>query len=132
MANTATGLSESNAKNLFIKQVNAIGLGADDGLSSSTGSITLPQNAKILLFDITETAGNAITGGLDVGTTVHGTDIISAVAVGASSQFVVPDAALLKRIFSGPQQLFFSAHTSWNGALITVNIIYCARIEFGT
>lgn len=126
MANISSGLTEPNIKPLFLKQINKIGMSANDS------SIYLPQNAKILLLDIVETAGNSITGGLDIGTTAAGVDIASAVAVGASARFSVTDAALLKRIFASQQQLFFTAHTSWNSAVIDVNIIYAARVEYGT
>jgi hypothetical protein len=123
----AIGLSESNQKYLFIKQINKL------GITANNSTIYIPATAHILLFDITETAGNAITGGLDVGTTLNGADIISALAVTASAAaFAAPDAALLKRIFPTRQQLFIAAHTNWNGASINVNIIYAARVEFGT
>lgn len=123
MANSSSGLTEVNQKNLFVKQVNALSKSADF-------SFILPQGAHIIAISISETAGNAITGGLDIGTTAAGVDVASAIAVGASSSFAVAQAAILKNIFTGSPTLFFTAHTSWNGAIINVNVIYVARVEF--
>lgn len=119
----ASGLSESNQKNLFVKQVNKLGISGND-------SFILPQGAHILAISISETAGNAITGGLDIGTTAAAADVVSAVAVAGSASFAVANAAILKNIFPTAQTLFFTAHTGWNSAVINLNIIYAARIEF--
>lgn len=127
MANAAAaGLGEANIKNLFVKQINVLGITADNS------QLMLPQDAHILMVSLRETAGNAITGGIDIGTTVAGTDVASAVAVAGNAYKAILDAALLKRVFTTAQQLFITAHTSWNGASLNVNIIYAARTEYGT
>jgi hypothetical protein len=51
-------------------------------------SFTLPQGYQIKSILAIETAGNALTGGLDVGLTTNGTEIVSGMAIGANA--VVP------------------------------------------
>jgi len=48
-------------------------------------SFTLPKGYQIKSIIVKETAGNALTGGLDVGTTNGGVEVVSAMAVGANS-----------------------------------------------
>lgn len=93
---------------------------------TSNFTMTLPANAFIIGIFIKETAGNAITGGLRIGTTNTGTDVVIALSVGANSIQMVPNATLLKQVFStsATQQLFLQAVTLFNSASITVEIIY--------
>lgn len=93
---------------------------------TSDFSLTIPSNTFITYIIINEVAGHAITGGLDIGTTNGAADIVSAFAVGANSLAVIPDAAILLRIFNllASQTLFFHAHTSWNSAKIDVEVFY--------
>jgi hypothetical protein len=102
------------------------------GTSSVTSSFTIPQYAFIRSIVIEETAGNAITGGLNIGNLGGATGIASAVAVGANASVAVSDAALSTsggRIYS-PEgvptatTLTFAAVTSWNSAAINVSVIY--------
>lgn len=97
---------------------------------SQTGnfSLTLPTNCYIQNIFVNETAGNAITGGLNIGTTALAADIVSARAVGANSIQIIPVASILKQIFStsASQQFFISAAGSWNGASINFEIIYAS------
>lgn len=110
----------------------AIFAGPYTAQSTTANSPTLPANAIIDDIVVQETAGNALTGGLDVG--VAGSSdatIVSAYAVGANGVIAVPSASILKRVFptsgtTGPaaQQVFFNAHTSWNSGKIYVTITY--------
>lgn len=88
--------------------------------------ITLPANTYITAIFINETLGNAITGGIKIGTTGGATDVVVALAVGASSIQIVPMASILKLSFSttSSQQLFFQTVTLWNGASVNVEVIY--------
>lgn len=88
---------------------------------SANFSFIVPAGHAIRDIYIKETAGFAITGGLRIGTTNGGNDVLSGFAVGANSIPIVKDAVLLKRAFSlvADQTLFVQAVTSWNGAHIT-------------
>ena len=91
---------------------------------------TLPANTYIREIIVQETNGNAITGGLGVGTTSGATDIVTALTVGASAIAFVADSALKKRVFyaatgvSQAQAIWVSAVTSWNVASIWITIVY--------
>lgn len=89
-------------------------------------TMSVPANNGIDAMYIKGNNANAITGGLKVGTTLGGTDVISAQTVGANALLKVADADLLKKIFSSgsAQTLYFDAVSSWNSANIDVTIKY--------
>jgi hypothetical protein len=91
---------------------------------TSNGTAVIPKGYAIEQIVINETGGNAITGGLKIGTTSGATDVVVALAVGASSLQVILDATLLKRVFSfsADQTLFLQAVAAWNSASIDVYI----------
>lgn len=73
-----------------------------------------------------ETA-NAVTGGIDIGTTASGNDIVSAEAVGANAEV---DATIIKKYWSGVNDtdLYISAVTAWNSANLTLYFTFKKRI----
>lgn len=115
------GVQETTQKNVKFLQINKKGIIANDS------TIFIPGPFHILIFDIDETSGNAITGGLNVGSTAAGTDIISGVAVAGSAYFAVADAALLKRSFKAGTTLFLTPGSSWNSASINLTLIIAYR-----
>jgi hypothetical protein len=52
---------------------------------TGNSSFTLPMGYKITSILVKETAGNALTGGLDCGLSANGVEIVSGMAVGASA-----------------------------------------------
>jgi hypothetical protein len=88
------------------------------GGTSSVALGLLPANYWIDALILQNLTANAITGGINVGSAAGGNDIVSALAIGANALLVVPDAVVLKRVFSttAPTNLFVSAVTSWNNA----------------
>lgn len=97
-------------------------------LTNQTAAFTidLPANCYITDIFIEETAGNAVTGGVKIGTTNGGTDVVSAFAVGANSIAMIPSASILKKVFSrsAVQTLYFGAVSSFNSANLTVEVRY--------
>lgn len=89
-------------------------------------TMSLPIGAIIQQIFINETAGNAITGGIKIGTTSGATDVAIAIAVGANSIQIVSSATILKQVFSTTltQTLFFQTVTLWNSASVNVEILY--------
>jgi hypothetical protein len=85
----------------------------------------LPPSTYIEHIIMQETAGNAVTGGVKVGTTSGGADVVAALTVGASSLSFTTDAALLKRVFSttAVQPLFVTPATAGNSANVTVTVV---------
>lgn len=99
------------------------------GLSatSSPMTITLPPGTFIAYLIAHETAGGSATGGLKVGTTSGGTDVVTAWTVGASAYTTASDVSLLKRAFSttASQQLFINAVTSFaSSGSIDITVVY--------
>jgi hypothetical protein len=91
---------------------------------------TLPASTYIRDIFVSNTdASHAVTGGIDVGSTSSGTDIVAAanLAVGTSSVNFVTDANLAKRVFSTTvgQAVFATGHTSWNTpTTVTITVVY--------
>ncbi len=85
---------------------------------TASGSFTLPANTRIDSIDIIGTNGNAVTGGIKIGTTAGGTDIVAAQAVSGNSINSIADSSILKRIFStsATQTIYYDAVTSFNSA----------------
>lgn len=110
----------------------AIYVGPFTAQTTAANSPILPANAYIEAIIVQETAGNALTGGLDVGTAGSSDQtIVAAFAIGANAVINIPSASILKHVFptsgtTGPaaQQIFFNAHTSWNSGSIQVTILY--------
>ena len=86
-------------------------------------TFTVPSNCRLYGITLQETAGSAVTGGIRIGTTLAGSDVVAAVPVGANG-FV--DCALLLRLFSATaeQTIYVGAVTSWNSANITLVALY--------
>ena len=83
---------------------------------------TVPQNAILRAIYIQNTTANAVTGGINIGTTSGGSDVVLAFAVGANGLLVVDGATLLKKYMSSTQDqlLFISAVTAWNSAVLNI------------
>lgn len=86
---------------------------------AANGTIVIPANHMIVGMVVFNATGNAITGGLKIGTTAGATDVTVALTVGANA-FAL--GAPLKQVFSQSvdQTLFIQAVVAWNGASVTV------------
>ena len=105
--------------NLFTVQ-----FGPFSAQSTTANSPILPPGASIIAIQAIETAGQIVTGGLDVGTAGSSSQTIAAaVAVGASatvgitplSGYVIPSTGV---------QVFFNAHTNWSDAAVVKGTIF--------
>jgi hypothetical protein len=110
--------------NMFVLQQQAM----TATTTSTTSTITLPAYGMILAVVLEETAGNAITGGVDIGDSGSATRFASAVALAANATVVVADSALT-RVFSNSgvvsaDQILVACHTSCNSGSINISILY--------
>lgn len=89
-------------------------------------SLVLPASTYIHQIIVRNTTANAVTGGIKIGTTAGGTDVVAALTCGANCLTPVADAALLKRVFSvtATQTLSIDAVTAWNSASVEVTVLY--------
>jgi len=81
-------------------------------------TVVIPAAHSILQIAVHNTTGNSVTGGIKIGTTVGGADVILALAIGANALFVISDTELLKKIFSMADEttLYIDAVTLFNSA----------------
>lgn len=96
--------------------------------TTSTSTITLPASAVIQNVILAETAGNAITGGIDLGDSGSATRFASGVALGANATVVIADSALT-RVFANSgtpasDQIFVACHTACNSGSVNITILY--------
>lgn len=84
----------------------------------------LPEAGTYLVKQIVivETAGNAVTGGIKIGTTSGGAEVVTAQAVGASGQV---NATLAKSVFvlAAAQTFYVDAVSAWNSANINLYVV---------
>jgi hypothetical protein len=93
---------------------------------TGAGSFVLPAKARIKEITVRNLTANAVTGGLKFGKTSGQTDVVAALAVGASA-FVSPVSNLiLQRIFSytATQTIFFDAVAAWNSASVDITVLF--------
>lgn len=93
--------------------------------TTSNATMVIPAGFMILDLVIKSTNANAVTGGLKIGTTNGGTDVVLAVNVAGNSYQVVTDAAMLKRVFSDSVDttLYVQAVTLWNSASLDIKFV---------
>lgn len=87
---------------------------------------TIPANGYIRDILFSNSVAAAVTGGVSIGTTANGTDVVAAQTCGASCLTFTTDANTLKRPFSttASTQLHAAAVTAWNSANVTITVVY--------
>ena len=129
IANADTGFFLSQGyyygPNQFVIQQMAI----TANTTATTSTLVLPQYAYIIAIVVEETAGNAVTGGINVGDSGSAARFVSAFAVGANSTAVATLVAGTGQIFSNSgvpssDQILIAAVTGFNSASLTVSVIY--------
>lgn len=90
----------------------------------ANGTYSVPAGYQIESIVIKNTTANAITGGLRIGTTDGGAEVVTAQAVGANAFLTIQNAAVLLKVFStsAAQTLYLQAVTGWNSASIDVYV----------
>lgn len=87
-----------------------------------------PAGVYAIAIAYTEGAGQAVTGGLDCGTTSSGEEIMSQQTCGASTAYFAQfgqSQTVVAPYFTltANDSLYFSAHTAWNSASVTAYVI---------
>ncbi len=88
------------------------------------GTFSIPKGYYIESITFENTTANAVTGGIKIGTTSGGTEVIVAQPVGANELVEVNNHDILKSIFSltASQTLYIQAVTAWNSADVNMYI----------
>lgn len=91
---------------------------------AANGTFTVAPNASIESITIYNTTANAVTGGIKIGTTNGGTEVVASQAVNGNDILTISDASILKRIFSNSANtiLYIQAVTGWNSASLRIQI----------
>jgi hypothetical protein len=95
--------------------------------TSVTSTITLPVYGFIKYIALEETAGNAITGGVDIGDSGSATRFTSATALGANANVVVVPTNLNGSSSTGiptADQILVVCHTACNSGSINISVIF--------
>jgi hypothetical protein len=95
---------------------------------------TLPAKSYIQQIVFSNAAAAAVTGGISIGSTANGAQIVAAQAMGAAAppataDVAVPQASILLSGVSATgvaTSLNMAAVTAWNNANVTVTVIYGA------
>lgn len=96
------------------------------GLTAASSLGTLPIGAVIQQIVVQNVTVNAVTGGIKIGTTAGGVDVVAAQPVGANALTSIASASIALQVFStvATQQLFIDAVGAWNSANVSVWILY--------
>lgn len=100
--------------------------GVVSSANASTAIGTLPPSTRIDSITIQETAGNSVTGGIKVGTTNGGNDVVAGITCAAGCINTASDVSMAKKVFSPyvSQPIFIGAVSAWNSANVSVTIRY--------
>jgi hypothetical protein len=84
----------------------------------------VPAGYMITEIVFSNSVAAAVTGGISIGTTANGTDVVAAQAVGSLGLTFTTDALTLKRVFSTTvaTPLHAAAVTAWNSANVTITV----------
>jgi hypothetical protein len=99
------------------------------GVATGTTDFTIgsiPAGAYIKEIVYSNAVASAVTGGISIGTTANGTDVVAAQAVGSSALTFTPNASILKQVFSttASTPLHAAAVTAWNSTNVTITVTY--------
>jgi hypothetical protein len=99
---------------------------ANTGVWTGTTNIlvgNLPASAGIVGIFMTNSTANAVTGGVSIGSTANGTDIVAATACAANC---VANSTLVKTGFSltAPTTINAAPVTAGNNANVTITVLY--------
>jgi hypothetical protein len=88
----------------------------------------VPANMSITAIIYSNAVAAAVTGGISIGTTANGVDVVAAQAVGASALTFTPPVSILKQPFSltAATPLHAAAVTAWNSANVTITVKYAS------
>ena len=89
---------------------------------TANGQIVLPAGVMLRRIYFRNRTANAVTGGIRIGTSAGGTQIVTAQAIAANAIVsVIPN---IENYQAAAQTLFVEAVTAWNGAQVDVFVQY--------
>ena len=89
---------------------------------TANGTVVIPAGSMLRRIYFRNRTANAVTGGIRVGTSAAGTQVVTAQAVAASA--IVSVAPTIENYQAAAQTLYVEAVTSWNSADVDVVVMY--------
>lgn len=89
---------------------------------TANGQLVLPAGVMIRRIYFRNRTANAVTGGIRIGTSAGGTQVVTAQAIAANA--IVSVLPTIENYQAAAQTLFVEAVTSWNSAQVDVNVTY--------
>ncbi len=91
---------------------------------SADGYIDIPAYYAVKSIYIDNTTANAVTGGIDGGTTAGGEEVFAAETVGANATVSLDPNEILDDLYAVTAgKLYIYAHTAWNSASVNVVVV---------
>jgi hypothetical protein len=117
------------SSNGFAQEGNQRAFIYNTGVATGTTDFTIgsvPPSAAITGVFFSNSVAAAVTGGISIGTTANGTDVVAAQACGSTCLTFTTDALTLKRVFSltAATPLHAAAVTAWNSTNVTITVLY--------
>ena len=91
-----------------------------DDAQTANFTVTVPAGFVIQTVYIRNTTANAVTGGIRIGTTDGGTEIVSSIPVGASEFVFYHDGGLIST--TADSTIYIQAVTAWNSSSLDVRV----------
>jgi hypothetical protein len=91
------------------------------GVTTDT-TYTMPAGWTLDDIYIKNNTANAVTGGIKIGTSSGGTQVVAAQAVGANANIRVAQSAILINWWAAQQMLYIQDVTAWNSASLDIHI----------
>jgi len=91
---------------------------------TANATLAIPRNCLVKAIYFHNRTANAVTGGIKVGTTNGGVDILAAGAVAASAAYEYPSLLATGLISATDLTLYIQAVSAWNSARVDVVVEY--------
>lgn len=117
----STARLENIANRVFVLEITAPGVTMDKTLAiTANATVPLPAGFAVKRIYARNTTANAVTGGLRIGTTNGGSEILGATALAGNT--IVEAAPAASGLSASAQTLYVQAVTAWNSASVDLSI----------
>jgi len=117
----STARLENIANRVFVLEITAPGVTMDKTLAiTANATVPLPAGFAVKRIYARNTTANAVTGGLRIGTTNGGSEILGATALAGNA--IAEAAPVASGLSASAQTLYVQAVTAWNSASVDLSI----------
>lgn len=91
---------------------------------TANGQLAIPAYVELTRIYMCNRTANAVTGGVRIGTSAGGTQVVTAQAVAGTIDLPISVAPTIGAIAAAAQTLFIEAVTAWNSAQVDFVVEY--------